>query len=396
VYALGTVVALMLAAVLPSATRSRHRSGDRVSPLGLVALGVGGSLLVMRDVVPDFLSIVLGNTLISWALAIAHLALGRMLGRPQRRWLVLAPVLVVFHWVWTFMDATVAVRALGVAPILGAQSAAVAVPVLRAPGERTSAAMRILALGFILVPLTQWPRAAIAALWPDLMQDLFWVPASHTIFSFSMLLAVVLIAIGAVLLHRDTHEAALEQLAMHDPLTNLLNRRAFGVAAAREEIMRRRCGLPLSLLLLDLDHFKRVNDSVGHAAGDALLVDLCGVMLATLRRSDIAGRVGGDEFSVLLPATTHAGALRAAERLREAVREARYDLPERLLPVTLSIGVATLEPEATEAWSSLVARADRALYAAKEAGRDRVVDSEPPKAPPAPAEINTPHPAPAG
>ena len=162
--------------------------------------------------------------------------------------------------------------------------------------------------------------------------------------------------------------AELETLALRDGLTGLSNRRAFGQRLALEMGRAVRYGLPLSLLLLDVDHFKEYNDTFGHVAGDEVLKALSQVLHIQGRETDFFARYGGEEFVIILPHTDSEGALTLAERLRQAVAEAPW--PAR--PVTASVGAATLLPS-MEAEDDLVSAADRALYAAKAAGRNRVV-----------------------
>ncbi len=155
-----------------------------------------------------------------------------------------------------------------------------------------------------------------------------------------------------------------------DSLTGLCNRNALEqrLAELDGQPSSEREGLSHALLLCDLDHFKRVNDQLGHAAGDAVLQDVAYTMRATLRAGDSIYRVGGEEILVVLPGAAESGALEIAERLRVAVRERR---PVGV-PVTVSIGVA-VSGEGRVDTDELIARADSALYAAKAGGRDRVV-----------------------
>lgn len=162
--------------------------------------------------------------------------------------------------------------------------------------------------------------------------------------------------------------AELETLALRDGLTGPSNRRAFGQRVALEMGRAVRYGLPLSLLLLDVDHFKEYNDTFGHVAGDDVLKTLSQVLHTQGRETDFFARYGGEEFVIILPHTDSTGALTLAERLRIAIADAPW--PAR--PVTASIGAATLLPS-MEAEDDLVSAADRALYAAKAAGRNRVI-----------------------
>lgn len=163
--------------------------------------------------------------------------------------------------------------------------------------------------------------------------------------------------------------AQLERLAAFDALTSLVNRRTFDEALNRELERARRTGESVSLVVLDIDHFKRVNDTHGHAMGDAVLRHFGRELALAARESDLPARFGGEEFVVLLTACDAGDALEAADRLRRA--SVSGDCP---LPITASAGVATFPAQARDA-ASLFAAADAALYAAKEGGRDRVVSS---------------------
>ncbi len=161
------------------------------------------------------------------------------------------------------------------------------------------------------------------------------------------------------------------RLALTDPLTDLLNRRAFVDAMNRDLHRASRHGHALSVLMVDVDHFKNVNDTHGHEAGDTVLKGVAAIIRRVARRSDQVGRWGGEEFVVGLAHSAEAGARIAAERVRLALAQASFQAPNgTLLHVTASIGVATVGPE--ETLEALVARADHAMYAAKARGRNRV------------------------
>ncbi|AWI53087.1 hypothetical protein DEH84_06310 [Aquabacterium olei] len=164
----------------------------------------------------------------------------------------------------------------------------------------------------------------------------------------------------------------LEHLSHHDGLTGLLNRRAIEAMLDREVQRLQRFGQPFSLLLIDIDHFKRINDRLGHAAGDAVLAAVAGALKEEAREVDRVARFGGEEFCVVLPHTSEEGALHAAERLRAAVAALDVRWGDEGVSVTISIGLACAE-HPTETLSQLLRRADEALYQAKAAGRNRVV-----------------------
>jgi len=167
----------------------------------------------------------------------------------------------------------------------------------------------------------------------------------------------------------------LGRLAAIDPLTGLRNRRAIGEFLHDALSAARRHDQPLSVLVVDIDHFKSINDTLGHRSGDAVLEHTARVLDSALRAEDAIGRWGGEEFLVVLPSTEEEGALRATERLREALaRDQPAEARSHQLPVTITIGVAEWHHEEMD---ELVSRADSALYLGKAAGRDTVHVSSP-------------------
>ncbi len=186
--------------------------------------------------------------------------------------------------------------------------------------------------------------------------------------------------IGAVvfkfLLEEDAEHAyheAIHQMVICDGLTDLFNRRKFQEEFDREFVRARRYGRPLSLILFDVDHFKRINDTVGHLAGDAVLKGIARIVKELTRREQVVARIGGEEFAVLCPETPVGGAEALAEKLRAAFETEIIEIPGHTsLSVTCSFGVADVKPR-MDTSSALFTTADRALYQAKSAGRNRVV-----------------------
>jgi diguanylate cyclase (GGDEF)-like protein len=172
-------------------------------------------------------------------------------------------------------------------------------------------------------------------------------------------------------LRRQLEDAARQQ-ARTDELTGLPNRRRFFELAEREMVRAQRYGSPLAVVMLDLDHFKEINDNYGHAAGDQVLRAVGDCCRDVLRTNDVIGRLGGEEFAILLPATAMDGARLFAERLRVAVYECRIGLPGTELRLTATLGVAACAPGEVVTVDELLARADAALYRGKAGGRNRV------------------------
>lgn len=169
-----------------------------------------------------------------------------------------------------------------------------------------------------------------------------------------------------------------ESLAMTDGLTNLLNRRAITERAEAEWQRAQREDRPLSLMIIDLDHLKEINDTHGHLVGDIALSTVADLMRGSMRRYDWVGRWGGDEFLLVLPGTPRRDAVEVAERLRQRVKQTRLPLDEGVeINLQLSIGVAGYDqPKDRGPLSELLLRADEALYQAKQGGRDRVSVAE--------------------
>ncbi len=173
------------------------------------------------------------------------------------------------------------------------------------------------------------------------------------------------IAVDNVMLHREA-----QRLSVTDPLTGAGNLRHMTTTLAREVERASRFARPLSVLLLDLDHFKNVNDTYGHTVGDAVLRELARRLSACVREVDVVARYGGEEFVVVTPETDVDGAERLAARICEAVREEPFVVGRDVVPVTVSVGIAALPLHGT-ASGDLVRSADEGLYAAKRAGRDQ-------------------------
>jgi diguanylate cyclase (GGDEF)-like protein len=183
-------------------------------------------------------------------------------------------------------------------------------------------------------------------------------------------LLLIVNGFGFILMSKQRDDARMERLATTDDLTGLLNRRAFFARAEAARLLALRQHQPITLLMLDIDHFKQLNDRFGHATGDEALVKFSATCTEALREHDILGRLGGEEFALALPGTDLDGALHAAERLRQDVLDTRLLTCGNSYTMTVSIGVVLIDPE--EDLPTALARADHALYEAKRNGRNRV------------------------
>lgn len=239
------------------------------------------------------------------------------------------------------------------------------------PGRESSLLRRIIGVNDAAFFLAMSARALT-----DLMPGSFTLMTPHAAHAFTYITGYLLVIVngfGFLLLCKEKDDREMALLATTDSLTGLANRRAFFERTESARLLSSRLRKPISLIMLDIDHFKVLNDRFGHASGDQALCVFAETARGVLRENDIMGRLGGEEFALALPGTDLAGALQAAERLREAVEQ--VILPKHGYAMTVSIGVVLIDPN--EGINSALARADQALYQAKSGGRNRVESGEP-------------------
>jgi diguanylate cyclase (GGDEF)-like protein len=173
----------------------------------------------------------------------------------------------------------------------------------------------------------------------------------------------------------SAYHEAIHNMAIQDGMTGIHNKRYFMEFLDREIAVASRHGHPLTLVMFDVDHFKKVNDGHGHLAGDAVLKDLAGRIRPRIRREDLFARYGGEEFVCVLPSTALPGGIVFAEHLRSLIEERPCAFDGKAIPFTISLGVTTLHRETGVDPLNLIKRADENLYAAKRNGRNRVIPS---------------------
>ena len=162
----------------------------------------------------------------------------------------------------------------------------------------------------------------------------------------------------------------LEKSAIYDPLTECFNKKEIEILLEKFLKESLRYHKPLSVLMLDIDFFKKVNDTYGHLAGDFVLKEVADIIKSTIRNSDVCGRFGGEEFIIVLPNTKLSGAMKLAERIRENIQNHKFTFKNQEIPITVSIGITS--ESKNDSLFSLIERADEALYEAKNKGRNRV------------------------
>ena len=323
-------------------------------------------LFAFRGVLHDFVTIVLANLAILTGVIFYHAGVSCFFGRRPAwaRWaallLVLTPILYWYALIEPSYNARLILVCLIWAGIFLSMAWLIWRQASRSFPSRFTVVVLVLHAGVLLLRFfSAWmPLAEEGLLTPTRVQSLY--VGSNAL----MLLAL---GMGLILLAGDRLRAEFEHIASHDPLTQVLTRRVFMDACTQELARCQRHGRSMALLLLDIDHFKAINDTHGHQAGDHVLVDFSRRVAGLLRRPDLLARFGGEEFVLLLPETSQEEAVAVARRILARVAEPAEGLP----PITVSVGVATNRPDEAEI-DTLLARADRALYKAKDAGRNRV------------------------
>ncbi|MDP4302183.1 GGDEF domain-containing protein [Leptothrix discophora] len=337
----------------------------------------GFVLLGSRLMLPETLSVIGGNTLIALSLLLTGHALHRFLREADvPRWQVaLVPLQTVM--LLAILDLPLA-RRTALLSLFYALQLAPSVWLIARHVARSERSMRMVGATLGLTVLALLLRTAHATLDPSAYADFFQASLGNGLTYLAAFLFPLGAGFGFLLANLERSSRRLEQLATHDALTGCANRTLFDAMLQATLDQSRRDGTPASLLVLDLDHFKDVNDRHGHLAGDAVLRACAQALKARLRASDLLARLGGEEFAVVLARSTRADALRVAEDLRAAV--AGLDLAAIAAfadatpwHVTASLGAATLPGGTAVAPDEFYGQADRALYEAKRLGRNRVV-----------------------
>lgn len=363
---------LVLAASMAVAVDMRFRDGIGKWTGALVLQAMMCVFYLARGVWPDLITTIVPNALFALCISLQAGAILDFYGKKLALgWHILPPALLV--GILAFLPDNLVVRVTVTGLVFGGGMLASGLLMQRLDASGSRPARWLVMSGFLLGAFALFARAIAMILEPTLIRD-FVTPTYFQGATFLVAVGVILItSVGFLLMHMERAEEAARHLAVTDPLTGTFNRRTFLELGAREIARTRRAKGSLSLLMLDLDHFKKVNDKYGHQAGDAALKCVVDSLQGCLRREDLLVRYGGEEFCVLLPdvAMDHAALL--AERARVAVESTGFVFRGKKIPVTVSIGVALLIRDSAEDIERLVSRADEALYSAKASGRNRVV-----------------------
>ena len=365
---------LMMATSMAVVGWGRRRDGLGRWAAALLVNAIGHLLIMLRGLIPDVLSIVVGNLMLSSVFVGMIAAVYQFQGRPVRWPLLLAPPLLVLVFVSVFIDNFPA-RVSFVGLVIGLQALWALLAALSHRHATVGRGQWLLVAGLLLEAVVLGVRALVAISTHSEATNILQSSALQTLTFLATFSVVLVSSVGFVFMSRDRADENNRVLAALDPLTGVANRRSLIAALDRDVARAQRMREPMALMMVDIDHFKDVNDRYGHPAGDRVLCSVVNVLRQRVRAQDLVGRYGGEEFMVLLPDTGLTGAQQLARALCKAVEESRCPadgVPGPGIAVTVSIGVFGGRLESGDSWDMLIAAADRALYQAKNNGRNRV------------------------
>lgn len=362
---MGGLMSLVLYALKRNYPASIEGLGDWSA--ALLLLFAGGLLVAGRGKLPNLVSISVSSFLLWSGLYLAYVGSQRFFGAKPRiaPWMALITGVALVQLWFSVVEPSYHVRLVLTTVVTACLSGVHAWLVFRQGSITFSRGLAVGVLVFLFGAQVMRLVTSFSAPFP-LNAEFFDTSVLQLTYITSFAFSVLLFSISAVLMATDRLRIELEHLANHDSLTNALTRRHMDDACRSELERCRRHGRSMALLIMDLDHFKEVNDTHGHQAGDQALINFVAGVNALLRGPDQLGRFGGEEFVALLPDTSLDEAISVAERIRGAC-----SLTGLAPACTVSIGVTTNQKD-NDTVDKLLARADVALYRAKAAGRNRV------------------------
>lgn len=341
--------------------------------LGIGVQAVSWVLVAVRNLIPDFFTVVIANALLSIGYALLVDAVRRFVGRRRGHKAIYALVVasICVQIFFTYEIPSTRVRILLGSSLFAALLPFALGPLLDSYRQSRRRSYLLTAAAFVTLFGIMLARLVNESLNTDGLRDAFFSTPMQAIVFGSLAFFPAVATLGFVLMCSARLYQELERQATVDALTGINNRRTLGDLAARAIAAAQRHARGLAVLLIDADHFKRINDAHGHAVGDEALQRIAATLQCTLRTEDLLGRLGGEEFVVVMPDTDEAAARTGAERLRHAVEQVQFSVQQGTVALRISIGVALIGPG--DDFASLLRRADQAMYTAKRSGRNRVI-----------------------
>jgi diguanylate cyclase (GGDEF)-like protein len=375
----------LMAGAMWIAFAGRFREGLGQWTGALVVQGGAWLLIASSHGLPELASIAAANALLAYCWSLQMSALLEFHKRPTPRWLLYGPVIIAFLVFFIYLPEprtrlSVSGLVFGIAQFI---TGAALLHYRIAAEHRTrwllASSFFLMSGGLLWLGFTAWFE-------PELIMPISGSSETPGPALLAFYAVTIASSFAFLLMHKERADRETYELATTDSLTGVYNRRTFKELAEPQLSRSRRANLPVSLLMLDLDHFKRVNDTYGHLAGDDVLKSFAVLVRNCLRKEDLLARYGGEEFVVLLPGAAPPAAAILAERIREEVAARPFDANRHLVRVTVSIGVASEAGDTLPSLEAMLGRADEALYAAKNQGRNRIVTMPMPVAASPPAQ----------
>ncbi|WP_295448132.1 diguanylate cyclase [uncultured Thiodictyon sp.] len=363
---LNVAASATLACSLGWVARRQDRDGLQLWTGALILYTMALVLLALRTKIPDFVSIMVANVVLAGSQSLFLAAIAQLLERRIAPSLLWGPPLILAG-AYGLLMSDLPMRVIVSSVIFSAQL----LMVMRVLGSRKHAVngrgKHLVFFGLTIMIASHVVRLIGAALGAEDATDLMQETPLRTLLFLSTFVTLIVVSLGFILMVKERADERTRLMAMQDPLTGTWNRIRLDEAAQTEMARFVRHGHPVSVIMVDLDHFKGINDKFGHASGDRILRGFSRIAQDCIRANDVLGRWGGEEFVLLLPDSTLPDAVALAERIRSALAGHAFGGG---IKVTASFGVATCQ--ASDTWESWLHRADLALYRAKAAGRNRV------------------------
>jgi len=361
---------IQAAAIGAQAFLIREYKGVGTALLANLCLAVGFVLLLLRNILPDFLTIVIANIFNAASPGLSYIAVSRFLGQKHRYAFVVSALAIIALLLvyFRFVTDNIGIRII----VISLNGALFELSIAYKLWKARQAPYRF-SIGLTIIPFTAYGilltiRSVATIFSPP--RALFTNTAVESANYLLLFIISFLWTIGFILMVSQRLQIDLTELASIDTLTRISNRRATQIFFEKEISRAQRHKSEFAILLIDLDNFKQVNDKYGHEMGDFVLIKAAQVFLATIRKQDIVGRWGGEEFLIILPDTIIENAEILAERLRSEISITEFKDANVSVKVTLSAGIAS--SNSSESMDVILKKADDALYVAK-ATKDAVV-----------------------
>jgi diguanylate cyclase (GGDEF)-like protein len=363
------LINLTMGLALWTATRGKYQYGLNYFVGFFLSQSVVQVLLFSRGYLSDVITIVVANTLLIASYNLGYLGYCHFFNRKVNWWFVILPFVIILISFSIFMD-NFRIRVITLGLVSAAQYSIQFAFLFAIKENAVKRSKPILLSAYAIAIVLFILRAGYLIIYPNGIKDILdpvWINSGTL---FGTILTIILVALGVLLMLSDRLLEENRELATRDSLTHIFNRRTFNDLAKRELARAERYDHETSMLMLDIDRFKKVNDTYGHPVGDEALIHLVGIIKDSVRMQDLYGRYGGEEFTILLAETSLEEAYQIAERLRVRIADSTLIVRNNTIKMTVSIGISTMTGHDKPSLETMIDHADKAMYEAKDAGRN--------------------------